>query len=78
MQPNELKMIMAEYATKYPPLLNVAQAAELSQRPVATIYDWSHRGKFDAFKRPLGREIRLARDSFVLFVLGETPAAPAK
>lgn len=78
MQPDEIRNILSEYALKYPPLLTVAQAAELSQRPVGTIYDWSHRGRFDTIKRPLGREIRLLRDGFVLFLLGVSHVVPAK
>ena len=78
MQTKENQAILEEYASKYPALLTVAQAAEIAQKPVGTVYDWSHRGYFDGIKRPLGREIRLLRDGLVRFMLDRSTAPSTK
>ena len=70
MEPQDVNQAMKEYANKYPPMLTLVQAAEIIQRPLATLYDWSHRGRFDSFKQRNGREIRLLRDPFLRFFLG--------
>ena len=68
MSDNDLEKILLEYAGKYPAYLLVAQAAEIAQVPLGTIYDWSSRGLFDAFKTQRGRRIRPNRESFVRFL----------
>lgn len=65
----QIQQILAEYRAKYPPLISVDQAIEISLSPKATIYDWSSRQLFDAFKTRVGRRILLGRDEFVLFIL---------
>jgi len=50
------------WGAKYPPLLNVDQAAELLQVPKATIYSWSSQGLLDACKTRAGKHLRLLRD----------------
>ena len=66
---NYVDEIIEEYRKTYPPLVTVDQAAEILQRPVGTVYDWSSRGLFDAFKRRAGRQIRLIRDELVRWYL---------
>ena len=65
-----LERCLAEYSKRYPPLIIFQQAAEIAQRPVGTVYDWSSRGRFDGFKLRCGRECRLLRDQFVTFLFG--------
>jgi len=65
-----IKTVLAEFAAKYPALISMAQAAEIAQRPLATLYDWSSRGRFDAFKKRPGRSVILIRDEFVRFIMG--------
>lgn len=67
--PTATDSVLAEYRAKYPALLTVTQAAEIAQRPAATILDWSSRGRFAGFKRRQGREIRLVRDPFILWLM---------
>jgi hypothetical protein len=65
----EVANICEEYASKFPPLITLDQAAAIAQVPIGTIYDWSSRGRFDAFKRRVGREVRLFRDPFIRTLL---------
>ena len=50
------------WAAKYPPLLNIDQAAELLQVPKATIYSWSSQGLLGGCKTRAGKHLRLLRD----------------
>ncbi|MFA9477420.1 hypothetical protein ACERK3_03830 [Phycisphaerales bacterium AB-hyl4] len=75
MSADDLDRYLAEYASQYPTLITLKQAAEIAQRPLATIYDWSSQGFFDEFKKPCGRERRLIRDRFVRFMLGLEPTS---
>ena len=70
MSDHDRKRGLAEYREKYPHLLTVRQAAAIAQRPLKTIYDFSHRGLLDGCKVPNGREIRLVRDCFLNFLFG--------
>ncbi|MEX2387228.1 MAG: hypothetical protein WD534_05060 [Phycisphaeraceae bacterium] len=74
---DEISPYLDEYARQYPPLINFKQAAEIAQRPLATIYDWSSQGYFDEYKKPCGRERRLIRDRFVRFMLDLEPTSPS-
>jgi excisionase family DNA binding protein len=55
----------ADWATKFPPILTVSQAAELLQVPVRTIYDWSSRGLLKHCSRRVGRHLRFVRTRLV-------------
>ncbi len=55
-----------EWASRFPPLLNPNQAAELLQVPLQTIYNWSSRGLLDDCKARVGKHLRLARDRLLL------------
>jgi hypothetical protein len=69
MPQNELDAIVAEFATIFPPLLNVEEAAKIARVPPATIHSWSSAGRLDGFKVRSGRRILFHRDVFVRFVL---------
>ena len=61
--------VVADYKQQYPPTISLTQAAEIAGVPLGTVYDWSSRGEFDAFKSRRGRRVRLIRDEFVRFLL---------
>ena len=54
-----------ELSRRFPLVLNVQQAAELLQVPVATIYDWSSRGLLRGCARKIGKRLRISRDRFL-------------
>lgn len=62
------------WAEKYPPILNVAQAAELLSVPKATIYDWSSRGRLSSCSRRVGKHLRIWRDRLIAHIFNEGPA----
>ena len=66
----EIQAIIAEYAQRYDPLIQVEEAAKIAHVPPATIHAWSSAGRMDAFKLRSGRRILFHRDAFVRFVLG--------
>ena len=61
----------SEWATKYPPLLTLEQAAELIQIPVQTLYSWRSRGLMGNCSRKIGKHVRVFRDRFLLNLLNE-------
>lgn len=63
-----------EYATRYQPLITLAEAAEIARCPLGTIYDWSSRGLFSAFKTKRGRRVLLDRNKFLRFLLDDDRA----
>ena len=54
-----------ELSRRFPFVLDVVQAAELLQVPVATIYDWSSRGLLRGCARKIGKHLRISRDRFL-------------
>ena len=54
-----------ESARRFPPILNVAQAADLMQVPIATVHDWSSRGLLRGCARKIGKHLRISRDRFL-------------
>lgn len=62
-----------DLARRFPPLLTVAQAADLLQVPAQTIYDWSSRGLLAGSRVRVGRHLRLVRDRLLLSFLHGTP-----
>jgi excisionase family DNA binding protein len=59
------------WATKYPPVLTVDQAAGLLQVPKATVYDWSSRGLLRGCGRRVGKHLRFFRDRLMNRVFNE-------
>ena len=54
-----------ESSRRFPPVLSVAQAAELLQVSAATIHDWSSRGLLSGCARKIGKHLRISRDRFL-------------
>ena len=55
----------SDWGTRFPPVLNVDQAAELAAVPKKTIYEWSSRGLLDGCASRFGRRLRICRDRFI-------------
>jgi hypothetical protein len=53
------------WAERFPPALNLNQAADLAGVPKATIYDWSSRGLLDGCAARVGKHLRIFRDRFI-------------
>ena len=69
--------IVAEYAEKYDPLIQVEEAAKIAHVPPATIHAWSSAGYMDGFKVRSGRRVLFHRDAFVRLVLSGVRGAEA-
>ena len=69
--PTDVDAIVAEYAQRYEPLIEVEEAAKIAHVPRATIHSWSFAGRMDAFKVRSGRKVLFHRDAFVRLVLGD-------
>ncbi len=63
------------WASKYPPVLTLDQAAELIQVPLQTLYSWRSRGLLNGCSRKVGKHVRVFRDRFLhhIFNKGLTP-----
>ncbi len=61
----------AMYATRFPPVLTLDQAAELLQVSKATIYDWRSRGRLTGCCRKVGKHLRFFRDRLLQAVFNE-------
>ena len=53
------------WATKYPPILSVKQAADLAGVPKGTIYAWFSSGRLNGVAHKVGKHLRIFRDRFV-------------
>ena len=53
------------WAEKYPPVLSLAQAAELLQVPLNTLYQWRSRGLMRGCSRKVGKHVRVWRDHLI-------------
>lgn len=51
--------------TGFPPFLTVAQAAELLQVPIGTIYDWRSQGLLDQCSFRVGGIVRINHDRLI-------------
>ena len=54
---------------KFPPLLNSAQAAELLQVPLQTLYAWSSQGLLNDSKGKAGKRLLFRRNQLLLTFL---------
>ncbi|QDV19492.1 Helix-turn-helix domain protein [Gimesia panareensis] len=59
------------YAEKFPPILTIAQAAELLQIPVGTLRDWRSHGLLDDCCTKTGKHIRFHRDRFMKLIFND-------
>ena len=53
------------WAEKYPPILTIAQAADMLQVPVGTLRFWRTTGRLNGCSRRYGRVLRFYRDRLV-------------
>ena len=53
------------WSKRFPPSMDVDQAAELAGVPKATIYDWSSRELLNNCAVRIGKYLRIFRDRFV-------------
>jgi excisionase family DNA binding protein len=61
----------SRWADRFPPILNVDQAAELVDVPKNTIYTWSSQGLLRGCSRKVGRHLRFFRDRLVKKIFNE-------
>jgi hypothetical protein len=67
---DDVDRLLAEYRSRYAPLITVPEAAEIARHESPdTIYDWSSRRLLDHIKVKVGRRVLFDRDGFVLYVL---------
>lgn len=60
-----------EWSERFPPVLNIQQAAELLQLSKATLYDWSSRGRLKHCSRKVGKHLRFWRDRLLHVVFNQ-------
>ena len=67
---DEIRRMFADenIARRFPPVMTIDQAVELSGVPKSTIYDWSSRGLLKGCSRRVGRRLRILRDRFIKFL----------
>ena len=53
------------WAEKYPPILTIAQAADMLQVPVGTLRFWRTTGRLNGCSRRYGRVLRFYRDRLI-------------
>lgn len=53
------------WATDYPPILTIAQAADMLQVPVGTLRFWRTTGRLNGCSRRYGRVLRFYRDRLI-------------
>ena len=58
-------------AERFPPVMNIQQAAELLQVPVQTLYQWRHRELLGSCCRKIGKHLRFYRDRLLKQVFNE-------
>jgi excisionase family DNA binding protein len=59
------------WATAFPPILTVDQAAALAQVPKQTVYAWSSQGRLKGCSRRAGKHLRILRDRFIQKLFNE-------
>jgi len=55
---------------RFPPVLNIQQAAELLQAPIGTIYEWSSKGYLKGCCRRRGKRLFFWRDRLISELFG--------
>jgi len=56
------------WAARFPPILDIHQAASLLNLPVGTLRDWRSRGLLNGCCRKLGKHLRFYRDRLLKHV----------
>lgn len=62
------------WASRFPPILTIAQAAELLQVPIETVRSWRSRGLLDSCSKRVGKHVRIFRDRFIAWAAGNAEA----
>ena len=70
--PQDIDAIISEFARKYPPLITVTEAAQISRRKIQTIYDLSSRGQLDGCKLKRGGILLFTLSGFVRFLFDDS------
>lgn len=63
------------WATKFPPIMGIQQAAELLQLPVQTLYQMNSQGAFATSVQKVGKHLRFYRDRLVHAIFNDTPVS---
>lgn len=61
----------AQWADRFPPVITLAQAAELLQVPLQTLYQWRARGLLGKCSRRVGKRVLVFRDRLLQQVFNE-------
>ncbi|HUG70847.1 MAG TPA: helix-turn-helix domain-containing protein [Pirellulaceae bacterium] len=61
----------AKWGAEYPPVLSLAQAANLLQVPLQTLYQWRSRGYLKGCSRRVGKRVLVFRDRLLKRVFNE-------
>lgn len=61
----------ANWSKRFPPVLTVAQAAELAVVPIGTIYTWSSQGLLNPCARRVGKYLRIFRNRFIELIFNK-------
>lgn len=61
----------ADVAARFPPVMTAAQAADLAQVPLNTLYQWRSRGLLTGCSRKVGKYVRFFRDRFIQKLFNE-------
>ena len=56
---------------RFPPVLTIAQAAELLQIPVSTLYQWKSQGKLVGYYQRTGKHLRFFRNRLILRIFNK-------
>jgi excisionase family DNA binding protein len=67
----ESVFVDAETASRFPPILSLAQAAELLGVPIGTLRDWRSRGKLGSCCRRIGKHVRFYRNRLIKHVFND-------
>lgn len=59
------------WASTYPPILTVKEAAALARVPVQTIYTWSSQKLLQGCGRRVGKHLRIIRNKFIQKLFNE-------
>jgi hypothetical protein len=61
----------ATQAARFPPVLNIDEAADLLRTTKDTVYDWRSRGLLKGCCRKVGKSLRFIRDRLLVRVFNE-------
>lgn len=59
------------WAQRFPPILDLDLASELSHIPKGTLYGWSARGALGTCARKVGKHLLIYRDRFIKMLFNE-------